>query len=98
MSSAFLCARCGIDNAVIENQAAYLQGWMKALRNDPKLIVTAAGHAQRAVNLIQGVTPEQLPTTERAPEPAGQLSATLQRTVSERRKAFHRTRGAEMEM
>jgi len=63
MTSAFLCAKCGIDNAVIENQAAYLEGWMRALKKDSKLIVTAAGQGQRAANCILGVTYE--PTVEK---------------------------------
>ncbi|KAF0096446.1 MAG: hypothetical protein E1N59_413 [Puniceicoccaceae bacterium 5H] len=58
MTSAFLCAHCGLDNDVIQNQAAYLQGWIKALHDDPRLIVNAAGQAQKAANLILGVTPE----------------------------------------
>lgn len=52
MTAAFLCAECGIDNSVIENSAAYLQGWMKALKGDSKLVVTAASHAQKAANMI----------------------------------------------
>lgn len=96
MSSAFLCAKCGIDNVVIESQAAYLQGWMKALRSDPKLIVTAAGHAQRAVNLIQGITYE--PVVERVPEASGQFTAALQRAAAQHRNAPHKTKGREIEM
>ena len=56
MTSAFLCAHCGIDNSVIENSAAYLQGWISALKGDSKLVVTAASHAQKAANLILGQT------------------------------------------
>jgi antirestriction protein ArdC len=69
MSSAFLCAKCGIDNVVIENQAAYLQGWTTAMRGDSRLVVTAAGQAQRAANYIQGITyepPQIEPTRESA--------------------------------
>jgi antirestriction protein ArdC len=54
MTAAFLCAECGIDNHVIENEAAYLAGWLSVIKGDPKLIVTAASHAQRAANLILG--------------------------------------------
>lgn len=49
LTAAFLCAEARIDNqAIITNSAAYLQSWMKALKNDPKLFVTAAGKAQKA--------------------------------------------------
>jgi antirestriction protein ArdC len=54
MASAFLCARAGIRPAVIENQAAYLQGWLKQLKGDKKLVVSAAGAAQKAANWILG--------------------------------------------
>jgi len=65
MTSAFRCAQCGIDNAVIESQASYLAGWMKAISDDHRLIVTAASNAQRAANYIQGITKE-IPTVDRA--------------------------------
>ena len=32
MGAAFLCAEAGISPAVIENQAAYIQGWLKKWR------------------------------------------------------------------
>jgi antirestriction protein ArdC len=37
-----------------ENSVAYINNWMKRLREDSKIIVTAAGAAQKAVNLITG--------------------------------------------
>jgi len=55
MTSAFLCAKCGIDNAVIEGQAAYIENWMKAIRDDKRLVITAASQAQKAANYIQGI-------------------------------------------
>lgn len=51
MASAFLCAEAGIVNTV-ETSAAYIQGWLKALKNDRKLVVTAAGAAQKAADHI----------------------------------------------
>ncbi|WP_309386205.1 ArdC family protein [Cerasicoccus frondis] len=54
MTSAFLCAECGIDNSVIDNQATYLSGWIKTLKGDSKLVVIAASAAQKAANLILG--------------------------------------------
>lgn len=36
----------------IRNNAAYIQSWIKALRNDKKLIVSAASKAGKAVELI----------------------------------------------
>lgn len=68
MTSAFLCAHCGIDNSTITNQAAYLANWLEALKADPKLVVTAASQAQRAAALILGTDHEE-PATEAAPAP-----------------------------
>ena len=36
------------------NSAAYIQSWLKALKNDKRLIVSAAGRAEKAVALILG--------------------------------------------
>lgn len=55
MTAAFLCAHCGIENVTIDNSAAYLQGWIKALRGDKKLAITAGAQAQKAANYILGV-------------------------------------------
>ena len=52
MGASFLCARAGIENTTIDNSAAYIQSWMKALQNDKKLLVIAAGQAQKAANFI----------------------------------------------
>lgn len=34
------------------NSAAYVQSWLKALQNDKRLIVSAAGQAEKACSLI----------------------------------------------
>lgn len=52
VGSAFLLARVGLLEGTFENNAAYVAGWLKALRDDPKMIVKAAGDAERAVALI----------------------------------------------
>ncbi|HLL90663.1 MAG TPA: zincin-like metallopeptidase domain-containing protein [Tepidisphaeraceae bacterium] len=54
MSAAFLCSHAGIQPAVISNQAAYLAGWLKQLRADKKLVIAAAGRAQRSADWIRG--------------------------------------------
>jgi antirestriction protein ArdC len=38
-----------------ENSAAYIQGWLKALKNDDKAIVTAASKAQKAADMILNI-------------------------------------------
>ncbi len=52
LCAAFLCAEAGIDQAVIENQAAYLQGWLEKLQKEPSAFVTAAARAQKAADFI----------------------------------------------
>jgi antirestriction protein ArdC len=52
MGAPYLCAEAGISPAVIENQAAYIAGWLKKLRDDRKLVVHAAAQAQRAADFI----------------------------------------------
>jgi antirestriction protein ArdC len=42
VGSAYLCGMCGISNTVIENQAAYLQGWMSKLKQDPTILIRAS--------------------------------------------------------
>jgi antirestriction protein ArdC len=54
MSAAFLCSYAGIQPTVIENQAAYLSGWLKQLKADKKLVIAAAGQAQKAADWIRG--------------------------------------------
>ena len=50
---------CGIDtNKSIKNSAAYLQSWIIALKNDPTMIVAAAGKAEKAFEYITGIRGE----------------------------------------
>lgn len=53
MGSAFLCSDAGIEST-LDNSAAYLKGWLGALKGDARLIVTAASAAQRAADFILG--------------------------------------------
>jgi len=56
-SASFLCAAGGISPRTIDNQAAYLAGWRKKLKADPKMVIYAAQRAQKAAEYILG-TPE----------------------------------------
>ncbi len=55
MGAAFLCGFTGIDPTTIDNSAAYIQGWLKKLKNDKKLVIIAAAQAQKAANYILGI-------------------------------------------
>jgi antirestriction protein ArdC len=58
MAAAFLCGHVGLQPAVIENQAAYLQGWLKQLKDDKKLVIAAAGAGQRAADWVRNLRGE----------------------------------------
>ena len=45
-----------IETATIENSAAYINGWLRKLRDDHKLVVVAAAQAQRANDCLRGIT------------------------------------------
>lgn len=53
-AAAGLSAATGIAPAVVDNSAAYIAGWLKALKSDKKLVVHAAGAGQKAVDWIAG--------------------------------------------
>ncbi len=55
MTSALLCAYTGIEGA-FDNSAAYIAGWLRRLKGDNGLVIAAAARAQRAADLIMGIT------------------------------------------
>ena len=51
-----LVNHAGLETASsFRNSAAYIQNWLKVLRDDKRFIVSASGKAEKAVNLILGV-------------------------------------------
>ena len=53
--AAFLCGFAGLQNPVREaQQASYIEGWSRSLREDPRLLVRAAAAAQRAADYVRG--------------------------------------------
>lgn len=60
IGSAMLLAKCGIEHkATTENSKAYVKNWLRRLKDDPSLIVWAAGRAQKACDLITGYVYEK---------------------------------------
>ena len=53
LGAAFLGANVGLVNT-LEQSASYIQGWLKALKDDRRLVLSAAGKAQAAADLILG--------------------------------------------
>ena len=52
-SASFLCAIAGIEPHTIDNSAGYIKSWIKALKNDSKLIIYASTQASKAVDYFQ---------------------------------------------
>lgn len=92
MGAAFVGARLGIVGEHIENHSAYLASWLKALRNDKRMIFKAATLAQQAADLVlanageptgtgegedsEGAEPEQAAPAPAPIEPAPAPRAT----------------------
>jgi len=56
LGASMLCGVCKIDNNTIDNSASYIKSWLRKLKEDSKLIVTAAAQAQKAADYIQGIS------------------------------------------
>ena len=54
MGAAFLCRYAGILPPVIENTVSYIDNWLGVFKNDKRFLITAAGQAQKAVDMILG--------------------------------------------
>lgn len=52
LGAAYLNSYTGILDKEIQSSTAYIQGWLAKLRDDKRVIVTASGQAQKAVDFI----------------------------------------------
>ncbi len=60
LGAAFLSNEAGIlDEVQFQNSAAYLDSWINKLEDDPRLIVSAAGQAQRGSDFVRGIQPTE---------------------------------------
>lgn len=50
LGAAFWCAQFGLEQATRDDHAAYLGDWLALLAADPRALLTACSHAQRAVD------------------------------------------------
>ena len=55
LGAAFLCADLALTPEPGEDHAAYIQSWLKVLKNDKRAIFSAAAHAQRAADYLHGL-------------------------------------------
>jgi antirestriction protein ArdC len=55
LGAAFLSADLELTPEVRDDHAAYIASWIKVLKNDKRAIFTAASHAQRAADYLNGL-------------------------------------------
>ncbi len=70
LGASFLSNEAGILNQVqFDNSAAYLNSWVQKLENDPRMIVSAASHAQRGAEFVLGIEQkENVQQSQTSPE------------------------------
>ena len=59
LGAAFLCADLGITPEIRDDHAAYLETWLKVLKEDKRAIFSAASHAQKAADYLHSLQEEQ---------------------------------------
>lgn len=57
LGAAFLCADLALTPEAGTDHAAYIQSWLKVLKNDKRAIFAAAAHAQRAADYLHSFQP-----------------------------------------
>ncbi|WP_300016393.1 zincin-like metallopeptidase domain-containing protein [uncultured Roseobacter sp.] len=57
LGAAFLCADLALTPEPGTDYAAYIQSWLKVLKNDKRAIFSAAAHAQRAADYLHSLQP-----------------------------------------
>ena len=69
IGNAYLCGLCGIDTE-IDNHVAYIQNWLKSLKDDKTMLIKANSQATKALDfLIPTVNPEIEPPKPDKSEP-----------------------------
>ncbi|MCW5687102.1 MAG: DUF1738 domain-containing protein [Pseudolabrys sp.] len=59
LGAAFVCADLDLMPATREEHASYIASWLKVLKGDSRAIFTAAAHAQRAADFLNGLQPHE---------------------------------------
>lgn len=57
LGSAFLCADLGVTPEIREDHAAYIESWLRVLKQDRRAIFTAASWASKAVDYLHALQP-----------------------------------------
>jgi len=59
LGSAFLCCDLELTPVVREDHASYVASWLEVLKGDKRAIFQAASHAQKAVDYLHSLQPQQ---------------------------------------
>jgi antirestriction protein ArdC/uncharacterized protein (DUF736 family) len=57
LGAAFLCADLGLALEPRDDHAAYIASWLQVLKDDVRFVVSAASHAQKAVDHLKALQP-----------------------------------------
>lgn len=57
LSNSFLCGFSGIENKTLLNNTAYIQGWLKNLKEDKTFLFKVIKEAQKSADYIRGIKP-----------------------------------------
>lgn len=60
LGAAFLCADLALTPEPAADHAAYIQSWLRVLKEDKRAIFSAAAHAQRAADFLHGLQPQAM--------------------------------------
>lgn len=64
MTAGFVCGSLGLaTEELLRNQTAYIASWLEVLRSDRRMLIKAAGEAQRAADYILGTSVEESEAT-----------------------------------
>jgi antirestriction protein ArdC len=64
LGAAFLCADLGLTPEPGTDHAAYIQSWLKVLKNDKRAIFSAAAYAQKAADYLHSLQPKTESTNQ----------------------------------
>jgi antirestriction protein ArdC len=59
LGAAFLSSDLGLTPEVRSDHASYIASWIKILKEDKRALFSAASHAQRAADFLNGLQPAQ---------------------------------------
>jgi len=52
LGSAYLCSLCGISNMTLDNTTSYIDGWIKLMKSDAKLLLKVSTDAMKAIRVL----------------------------------------------